>query len=421
MAGYLICVCYESGVPIFARKVGDVNPIPFPLAASLNGVKVFGKANRVELMSTLTQSSRIVWKDFHDRLSMILAATDDSVTDMHLENVLENIFNILVLNVGLNDIMGTKSIDVLKKEFRMCYPVIDLILQGIKPSEHTLYFSDLTMCADVALQIESTVNYQGVLDSFLEGTGVSYGCIIANGCILASSRDWWVLSGKEISLLTFTTEQVTEASIDSPVFLPVSSPKLPYRHVVFKLTDNVRLCILCGQEPTMSLLEKEAHKLRKANLDSWTIFNDKTVPFCLYNRFFTIDESISAFLVINVEKERAAFSIFPDKPNDVLTPRHKLDLLRTFYRNTVGSVFPWNKATAPTFTSPAHPDAKDTEPVLHRAQECYWSSEYHKCHAIKSSHVQLYVMYDSQVFPPTMRQCTRKLLQELLKDRMIKL
>jgi len=50
---------------------------------------------------------------------MILAATDDSVTDMHLENVLENIFNILVLNVGLNDIIGTKSIDVLKKEFRV--------------------------------------------------------------------------------------------------------------------------------------------------------------------------------------------------------------------------------------------------------------------------------------------------------------
>lgn len=64
------------------------------------------------------------------------------------------------------------------------------------------------------------------------------------------------------------------------------------------------------------------------------------------------------FLVVNVEKERAAFSIFPDKSNDVLTPKHKLDLLRTFYRNTVGSVFPLNKNTAPTFTSPAHPEAK---------------------------------------------------------------
>lgn len=62
--------------------------------------------------------------------------------------------------------------------------------------------------------------------------------------------------------------------------------------------------------------------------------------------------------MVNVEKERAAFSIFPDRPNDGLSPRHKLDLLRTFYRNTVGSVFPLNKGTSPTFTSPAHPEAK---------------------------------------------------------------
>lgn len=118
---------------------------------------------------------------------MILAATDDSVSDMHLENVLQNVFNVLVLNVGLNEITNTKNIDVLKKEFRvgatftfiflkgnwfackcdvktdnfqLCYPIIDILLQGIKPTENTLYFSDLTMCADVALQIESTVNYQ---------------------------------------------------------------------------------------------------------------------------------------------------------------------------------------------------------------------------------------------------------------------
>lgn len=54
---------------------------------------------------------------------MIIAATDDSVSDLHLENVLENVFNTLVLNVGLHEILNTKNIDVLKKEFRVSHVV----------------------------------------------------------------------------------------------------------------------------------------------------------------------------------------------------------------------------------------------------------------------------------------------------------
>lgn len=50
---------------------------------------------------------------------MIIAGTDDSVTDLHLENLLENVFNTLVLNVGLSEIINTKNIDILKKEFRV--------------------------------------------------------------------------------------------------------------------------------------------------------------------------------------------------------------------------------------------------------------------------------------------------------------
>jgi len=40
--------------------------------------------------------------------------------------------------------------------------VIDLILQGLKPTERTLYFGDLTGCADVALQLDSPQNFQVV-------------------------------------------------------------------------------------------------------------------------------------------------------------------------------------------------------------------------------------------------------------------
>lgn len=77
------------------------------------------------------------------------------------------------------------------------YPVIDLVLQGLKPTEKTLYFGDVTGCADVALQLDPPFNgnFQSMLDNLMEGVGLNYGCLVANGSLLGCTKDWWTLSG----------------------------------------------------------------------------------------------------------------------------------------------------------------------------------------------------------------------------------
>ncbi len=159
---------------------------------------------------------------------MIFAGTDDSITDFHVEHVLVNVFSVLVLSVGLDEIIKTKNVDKLKKFFRLCYPVIDLILQGLKPSDRTLYFGDLTGCADVALQMDSPhqVNYQSILDNLMESIGFNYGCLIANFTLLACTKDYWTLSGTEMCLLSFTASQITDPVTDTTTFLPSSSPNV---------------------------------------------------------------------------------------------------------------------------------------------------------------------------------------------------
>ncbi|XP_021945037.2 protein fuzzy homolog [Folsomia candida] len=426
MTGYLICICFESGVPIFARKIGDVSPISWPLAASLNGLKVFGKANRVELISSITESSRVVWKDFHDRLALIFAGTDDSITDFHVEHVLVNVFSVLVLSVGLDEIVRTKSVDKLKKEFRMCYPVIDLILQGLKPNDRTLYFGDLTGCADVALQMDppnNQVNFQTVLDNLMESIGFNYGCLIANGILIGCTEDWWTLSGTEMCLITFTASLISDPVTDAAIFLPSSSPNLAYRFVTFKVVENVRLCVLCGQEPTLPTIEKEIAKLKKNFSEQLSLFQNRLTPFCRYSRFFNIGKSISGFLLVCLDRRRCTFSVFPERSNEQMNTGHKLDLLRTFYRNTVGSIFPWSCAAPPMFVSPPihlHHGSKHVGPTVHKASEAYWTSEYHKCHAMTFAIFQLFVIYEPDIPMLLMRQTTRKLLQELVKEKVMR-
>lgn len=110
----------------------------------------------------------------------------------------------------------------------MCYGVIDLILQGLKPSDKTLYFGDLTGCADVALHMDPPhqTNFQTVLDNLMESIGFNYGCLIANGALIGCTKDWWTLSGTEMCLLSFTASLITDPVSDTAIFLPSSSPNV---------------------------------------------------------------------------------------------------------------------------------------------------------------------------------------------------
>lgn len=53
------------------------------------------------------------------------------------------------------------------------------------------------------------------------------------------------------------------------------------------------------------------------------------------------------------------------------------------------------------------------------ATETYWSSEYHKCHALKETDHIFCVLYTSTVPTHTMRLITQKTLKTILQDKQI--
>ena len=84
MSAYLLCLSINGGIPLFTRKNGDLKSIPFPLLASLNGVAMFGQSHDVTLLSTMTRECRILWRDYHNSVRLIVVVPLDTVSDFHI-------------------------------------------------------------------------------------------------------------------------------------------------------------------------------------------------------------------------------------------------------------------------------------------------------------------------------------------------
>ena len=92
MSAYLLCLSINGGIPLFTRKNGDLKSIPFPLLASLNGVAMFGQSHDVTLLSTMTRECRVLWRDYHNSVRLIVVVPLDTVSDFHIHRLGLGIF-----------------------------------------------------------------------------------------------------------------------------------------------------------------------------------------------------------------------------------------------------------------------------------------------------------------------------------------
>lgn len=72
----------------------------------------------MDLLSTETEDYKVVWKEFHDSITLI--GLSSGCTKSVLESLLESVFNTMVLIVGLDEIKSQKNIERLKRELRVC-------------------------------------------------------------------------------------------------------------------------------------------------------------------------------------------------------------------------------------------------------------------------------------------------------------
>lgn len=264
MVDYIICVTDTGGIPLFIRSKPGCEPLSFPVIGSLNGVQMFGLSKDVNLLSTSTNQEKIYWKRFEEGNIVLIAISSlmetKSCSDSYLETVLENVYHIMILLTGLTDLKkGAKNPDILKKNLRSCYFLIDTFLDGENVMKG--YFGTKTNTIDVILNEDSHI-LQEYLNAFVDSVNSQYGCLLKSGRVICATDSWWQLTGQELSLIgLLISKSSSSVSNDVPIFLPQSNPNSALRLLIFTLIgasdkhSNIQTCVLCGPLPSLATVQ----------------------------------------------------------------------------------------------------------------------------------------------------------------------
>lgn len=122
----------------------------FSKIASLNGVHMFLKSQDIKLLYTDLPDTTIMWKEFEQSITLIVIAS--GTTKYILDKFLDAIFGAMILFVGIDEIKSTKNIEKLKKDMRLCSPIVDSLLQcldagdGISLKTDIVNMTECIMC-----------------------------------------------------------------------------------------------------------------------------------------------------------------------------------------------------------------------------------------------------------------------------------
>lgn len=223
MSAYIACISSVSGLPIFSRKKGNVESLPFSIIGSLSGVHMFAKSQHIELLNTLTEDYCVAWKEYEENLLMIGISTGCS-KDI-LTKLLDSVFNLFVLIVGIDEIKSQRNVEFLKREFKIGLPLVDRLIESLDyGASNNKYNSDIVGLAECILCAENHL-LQILLDTYTEFVDSMFSCVLIHSKIAMATENWWTLHSEEIKLLSIlaSTESTTNAK-DIPVFLPYKSP-----------------------------------------------------------------------------------------------------------------------------------------------------------------------------------------------------
>lgn len=253
---HLLCLAASSGVPLFCRSSRGGAParqqLPFSVIGSLNGVHMFGQNLEVQLSSARTEDTTVVWKSFHDSITLIVLSSEEGTSELRLERLLQMVFGAMVLLVGLEELTNIRNIERLKKELRASYRLIDSFLGNSE------LIGDLTQCVDCVVPPEGSL-LQEALSGFAEAVGTAFVSLVVSGRVVAATESWWRLGMPEAVLLLWLVGSLPpQAARDYPVYLPHGSPMVPHRLLTLTLLPGLELCLLCGPRPPLSQLDAQA-------------------------------------------------------------------------------------------------------------------------------------------------------------------
>ncbi|KAH1181147.1 protein fuzzy homolog isoform X3 [Mauremys mutica] len=369
----LLCLTASSGVPLFCRTTGapSKHQLPFSVIGSLNGVHMFGANLDVLLTAACTANTHVVWRVFHNSITLIVLSAEEGASDFALGRLLDNTFSAMVLILGLEELVNIRNIERLKKDLRACYKLIDSFLAPLERS------GDLTQCVE-CVPVPHGAALQEGLEAFVAAAESRFGCLVVGGRLALATEPWWQLAPQELLLLSWLVGSLPPPTArDYPIYLPHGSPTLVPRFWKPLL------------EPLQACVRPQPHGLPPGT---------------------TLPPGVLAFLLIHREQRSSQSSVQPPgSGGEGLSPRRRARALRHFYALVAARYFPWEG-------SPAPPQEPFQAGFPHRARHCYVVSATHKAYAIHAPQHQLFLLLAPHVPTFALRPLAARALQRLTGD-----
>lgn len=127
----------------------------FSKIASLYGIHMYLKSQNIKLLNTNLPDTMIMWKEFEQSITLIVIAS--GTTKSVLEKFLNAVFGAMILFIGIEELKSTKNIEKLKKDIRLCNPIVDSLLEcldvgdGICSKTDIINMTECIMCQENTL------------------------------------------------------------------------------------------------------------------------------------------------------------------------------------------------------------------------------------------------------------------------------
>ena len=320
----VIAVTATGGLPLLARRaqvttlasegqqsVAD-NELSFSRLAALNGVNLFSRLNDANLLFCTTKDSSIRWKVF--RGSLVLIAIIDNIpviNQNHLLMFLDTVFDSMVMMCGLNELLSQNT-ERLKRCLRLSYRLIDYLLNTfISNSLHRIPF--ITDTIEYSINGHNSLQtMQSLVESSAQLAQSSFCWLFINKKLVAGSQVFWnrLNSCKDALLITHLINSLSDTDLmqtkEMAIYLPENCPTSLSRLIVSQLSKGVVICLLCGEQPSIDVIDTE---IIVPLMDS-KLHSEKFSKY-LTNEIqmsFTIDNNIMAFIIFR--KDLKIFSTF---------------------------------------------------------------------------------------------------------------
>ncbi|XP_037960383.1 protein fuzzy homolog [Teleopsis dalmanni] len=393
MSLHLLCLTTNGGLPIFTRKKGECDNLPFSTVASLNGFHMFFKSLGVTLQTTYTEDWIYVWRDFQNVITIIVCGRD--MSENALQYLSELVFSAFALFISQDELAHPALLERMKKEAKNYMPIVDAALEA--NNTQILGYTNCVLATENAALLQR-------LNDFSNQCGSLFCSLTVGQNIIVGTEGWWDLDPIDRELLLLLLNSSSTMQNDVPVYLPKKSPNVAYRFVSIPIAPNCVLCVICGAEPSYRELHTMAQNMFRT--ETTLLQNvDRCVARSIPDTI-EVDANIVAILLVNTNTHKCVFTrnLHQHAASKRTGGGQRFDILKKFFEQTLESeAFLENGATL--------------QPKIMEQTMC---SDYHKCYA-QSDEMRniIFILFVSSVPTHLMKFIAQKVFTAIMQDKTV--